>query len=114
VLADLGMEVVLLGVATGPDYLAYLEDLQVGAVEIAPDIVARIAKRPGDDSVLARAIRHAIPLVHSTGATVIVPGVDAPEQARWWRTAGADTAWGAHFGPPVPDVDLPALLFPSI
>ena len=113
VLADLGVEVVLLGVATGPDYLAYLEDLQVGAVEIASDIVARIAKWPRGDSVLARAIRHAIPLVHSTGATVIVPGVDTPEQAQWWRAAGADTAWGAHFGPPVPGVDLPALLSPA-
>ncbi|HEV7452073.1 MAG TPA: EAL domain-containing protein [Pseudonocardiaceae bacterium] len=101
-LAGLGAEVVLLGAAAGSGYMAYLEDLPVGAVEIAPEIVARIARRPGDDSVVARAVRDAIPLVHSTGATVIVPGVDTPEQAQWWRSAGADTAWGAHFGPPVP------------
>ncbi len=108
--AELGAEVVLLGAAAGPGYLAYLEDFPVGAVQIAPEIVARIARRPGDDSVVARAVRDAIPLVHSTGATVIVPGVDTPEQAQWWRSAGADTAWGAHFGPPVPDVHLPPLL----
>ncbi|MGH8917530.1 MAG: EAL domain-containing protein, partial [Actinomycetes bacterium] len=54
VLADLGVEVVLLGVATGPGYMTYLEDLRVGAVEIDPNVVARIAGRPGDDSVLAR------------------------------------------------------------
>jgi EAL domain-containing protein (putative c-di-GMP-specific phosphodiesterase class I) len=82
----------------------------VGAVEIAPEIVARIARRPGDDSVVARAVRDAISLVHSTGATVIVPGVDTPEQAQWWRSAGADTAWGAHFGPPVPGPQLHTLL----
>jgi EAL domain-containing protein (putative c-di-GMP-specific phosphodiesterase class I) len=82
----------------------------VGAVEIAPDTVARIARRPGDDSVVARAVRDAIPLVHSVGATVIVSGVDTPEQAQWWRSAGADTAWGAHFGPPVPERELPTLL----
>jgi diguanylate cyclase (GGDEF)-like protein/PAS domain S-box-containing protein len=110
VLAGLGVEVVLLGVAAGPGYMAYLEDFPLGAVEIAPDTVARIARRPGDDSVVARAVRDAIPLVHSTGATVIVPGVDTPEQAQWWHSAGADTAWGAHFGPPVPDVQLPTLL----
>jgi EAL domain-containing protein (putative c-di-GMP-specific phosphodiesterase class I) len=34
--------------------------------------------------------------------TVIVPGVDTPEQAQWWRDAGADAALGTHFGPPVP------------
>ncbi|MGH4009738.1 MAG: putative bifunctional diguanylate cyclase/phosphodiesterase [Pseudonocardiaceae bacterium] len=110
VLAGLGVEVVLLGAAAGPGYMAFLEDFPVGAVEIAPEIVARIARRPGDDSVVARAVRDAIPLVHSVGATVIVPGVHTPEQAQWWRNAGADTAWGAHFGPPVPDVELPALL----
>ena len=109
-LARLGAEVVLLGAAAGPGFLAYLEDLPVGAVEIAADIVERIAQRPGDDSVVARATRTAIPLVHSVGATVIVPGVDTPEQARWWRDAGADTAWGAHFGPPVPAPDLNTLL----
>ncbi|MGH3886530.1 MAG: putative bifunctional diguanylate cyclase/phosphodiesterase [Pseudonocardiaceae bacterium] len=110
VLAGLGVEVVLLGAAAGPGYLAYLEDFPVGAVEIAPEIVARLARRPGDDSVVARAVRDAIPQVHSAGATVIVPRVDTPEQAQWWRSAGADTAWGAHFGPPVPDVALPTLL----
>jgi diguanylate cyclase (GGDEF)-like protein/PAS domain S-box-containing protein len=110
VLAGLGVEVVLLDVTASPGYLACLEDFPVRAVEIAPDTVARIARRPGDDSVVARAVRDAIPLVHSTGATVIVPGVDTPEQAQWWRSAGADTAWGAHFGPPVPDVGLSTLL----
>ena len=30
----------------------YLEDFRVGAVEIAPDIVAWIAARPGDDSLI--------------------------------------------------------------
>jgi diguanylate cyclase (GGDEF)-like protein/PAS domain S-box-containing protein len=109
-LADLGAEVVLLGAAVGPGYMTYLEDLPVGAVEIAPELVARLARRPGDDSVVAHAVRDAIPLVHSTGATVIVPGVDTPEQAQWWRSAGADTARGAHFGPPVKDSHLPRLL----
>lgn len=89
----------LIGAQADHGYLAYLEDLPVGAVEIAPDIVVRIAARPGNDSVVARAVREVTSLVHSTDVTVIVPGVDTPEQAQWWRSAGADTAWGAHFGP---------------
>jgi EAL domain-containing protein (putative c-di-GMP-specific phosphodiesterase class I) len=100
----------LLGVGTGSDYLPYLEDLPVGAVEIAPEIVFRIAERPGDDSVVARALRQAIPLVHTAGATVIVAGVDTAEQAQWWRDAGADAARGAHFAAPVWPDELPNLL----
>jgi diguanylate cyclase (GGDEF)-like protein/PAS domain S-box-containing protein len=110
VLAELGVEVVLLGAGAGSEYLTYLEDLPVGAVEIAAEIVSRIAQRPGNDSVVAPAVRQAIPLVHGAGATVIVPGVDTPQQAQWWRDAEADEAWGAHFGPPVWHDELPNLL----
>ncbi|MDQ3900338.1 MAG: EAL domain-containing protein, partial [Actinomycetota bacterium] len=39
-LAELGVEVVLLGAGAGSDYLAYLEDLPVGAVEIAAEIAS--------------------------------------------------------------------------
>lgn len=99
--AQLGTEVALIGVPVDHGYLAYLEDLLIGAVEIGPDIVARVAARPGNDSLVARAAREVISLVHSAGVRVIVPGVNTAEQARWWRSAGADTAWGAHFGPPV-------------
>lgn len=112
-LAEVGVELVLLGAAAGVGYMSFLEDLPVGAVEIAPEIVARIAQRPGDDSLVARALRQAIPLVHSVGATVIVPGVDTPEQAQWWRDAGANAARGAHFRPPVWDHQLPSVLTPA-
>ncbi|MGH3767839.1 MAG: EAL domain-containing protein [Pseudonocardiaceae bacterium] len=102
-LAELGVQIVLIGAPADLGYLTYLEDLRVSAVEIAPDIVARIAARPGHDSLVARAAREIISLVHSADVTVIVPGVDTAEQAQWWHSAGADTGWGAHFGPPVPN-----------
>ncbi|MGH3718610.1 MAG: putative bifunctional diguanylate cyclase/phosphodiesterase [Pseudonocardiaceae bacterium] len=108
-LAQLGAAVVLLGAQVDFGSPTYVEDLPVGAVELAPDIVARIA-RSGDDSMIAHAVRVGVPLVRSAGLTVIVPGVDTPEQARWWRDAGANTAFGAHFGPPVPDTELPTRL----
>lgn len=102
-LAELGTAMVLIGVPADHGYLVYVEDLPVSAVEIAPDIVARIARPSGNDSLVARAVRQIISLVHSADVTVIVPGVDTPEQAHWWRSAGADIAWGTHFGPAVPD-----------
>lgn len=110
VLADLGAGVVLLGAAAGPGYIAHLEDLPVAAVEIAPAMVTRLTRRPGDDSVVARAVRHAIPLAHSAGASVIVPAVDTPAQAAWWRGATADAARGAHIGPAVAPDHLGDLL----
>ncbi|HEY2765844.1 MAG TPA: EAL domain-containing protein [Pseudonocardiaceae bacterium] len=113
VLTDVGAGVVLLGAAAGPGYMAYLEDLPVNAVEIAPQTVDRIGRRPGNDSVVTQAVRQAIPLVHSTGATVVVPGVDSAEQADWWRDAGADSALGAHFGAPLPAGELTTLFDPG-
>ncbi|MDQ3904185.1 MAG: EAL domain-containing protein [Actinomycetota bacterium] len=109
-LAELGVEVVLLGAAASLEYLVYLEDVAVGAVEIDPGIVSRIGQRPTDESAVARALRAAIPLVQSAGATVIVPGVDTAEQAQWWGDAGADAARGAYFGPPVQPEQLYHLL----
>jgi len=108
VLADLGTGVVALGAAAGPGYFTYLEDLPVRAVEIAPHIVERLA-RGHTESVVAQAVRQAIPLVHDCAATVIVADIDTVEQAEWWRSAGADTARGACYGAAVtPDeaVDL--------
>lgn len=102
VLADLGAGVVLLGAAAGTGYMAYLEDLPVTTVEIAPQTVRRLAERPGDDSVVARAVRQIIPLVHSIGVTVTVPEVNTSEQADWWRCAGADAARGTYLGLPMP------------
>jgi diguanylate cyclase (GGDEF)-like protein/PAS domain S-box-containing protein len=99
-LAELGVRVVLVDVPADHGFLAYLEDLPVNAVEIAPDIVARIAQRSSIDSLVAQAIQQIIPVVHTADVTVIVPGVDTAEQAQWWRDAGADVAWGTHFSHP--------------
>ena len=100
-LAELGAQIMLVGVPADHGFLAYLEDLPVSTVEIAPDIVARIAQRSGNDSLVARAVKEIISVVHSADVTVIVPGVNTSQQAQWWRSARADVAWGTHFGLPV-------------
>lgn len=60
--------------------------------------------------MIAQVLRQTIPLVHSTGATMIIPGIDTPEQAQWWHSAGADSARGAYFSTPVPASELLSLL----
>jgi EAL domain-containing protein (putative c-di-GMP-specific phosphodiesterase class I) len=111
-LAELGAEIVLIGAQADFGSLSYVEDLPVGAVELAPEIVGRIV-RAGDGSMVARALHLGIPLLHDAGLTVMIPGVDTEEQARWWCDVGADIAFGAHFGPPVSDLELPTLLMPN-
>jgi predicted signal transduction protein with EAL and GGDEF domain len=110
VLAELGIEMVMLCNAEGPECLARLEDLPLRCVEISPEAVARVAARPGDDSLVAQAFRSITPLVRGTGVTVIVPGVDTAEQAQWWHNAGANSARGTYCAAPVPAFELPNLL----
>lgn len=100
VLGEWGVEMVLLGAADKSGTGRYVEDLLVGAGEVGPAIVSRIARWPGDDSVIAKAMRQAIPLVRQRDATVIVPGSTPRNRARCWRDAGADAARGPYFGPP--------------
>jgi diguanylate cyclase (GGDEF)-like protein/PAS domain S-box-containing protein len=110
VLADLGTAVVLLDAAADSGCLTYLEDLPVTAVEMSRPVVDRLAERCGDDSVVVRGARQVIPLVHSVGTTVIVPGLRTSAQVRWWQGAGADGAHGPYFGSPVPSHGVATLL----
>jgi EAL domain-containing protein (putative c-di-GMP-specific phosphodiesterase class I) len=52
--------------------------------------------------LVAKAVRQIIAVVHSADVTVVVPAVCTDEQVQWWRSAGADVAWGTHIGLPVP------------
>jgi diguanylate cyclase (GGDEF)-like protein len=82
VLADMGVATMLDGFGGGADDLALLEELPVKSVRLAPSPFA------GELAVL----------VHGSGATILVSGVDTEEQAASWRSAGADLASGDLFG----------------
>lgn len=92
--------------------LATLERYPVRAVDVSDPLVSIAAQQP--DSVVRRALTALMPLMRDTGAVVVVAGVDTPEQADWWRRAGADSARGAAFGPPCPPEDIPAQLVTGI
>jgi EAL domain-containing protein (putative c-di-GMP-specific phosphodiesterase class I) len=82
VLADMGVATMLDGFGGGAVDLALLEDLPVRSVRLAPSPLA---------TELAA-------MVHGSGATILVSGVDTEEQAASWHSAGADLASGDLFG----------------
>jgi len=94
-LASAGVATEILDFGTCPVDLAHLEDLPVRAVRIARRLVRRQTRHAGEDSLVTAALREVLTVVRRTGTTVIVDGVDTPEQAEWWRRVGADVAQGA-------------------
>jgi diguanylate cyclase (GGDEF)-like protein/PAS domain S-box-containing protein len=95
VLAEEGISIALHGFDGAATDVAYLEDLPVEAVRIGQSTAADQVTR--DSTLLDTALTDLVAMVHKSGRTVSVDGVDTPEQARWWRQAGADTALGRHF-----------------
>jgi diguanylate cyclase (GGDEF)-like protein/PAS domain S-box-containing protein len=110
-LAELGVAIGLLGFSGVAD-IAHLEDLPVRTVEIASDVAARVARRPGEGSAVARVVPLILEEVHCFGATVLVRGIDTQSKANWWGSAGADVGQGTFLGPPAtPDETVTRLRF---
>lgn len=107
-LADIGARTVLTRYGQAVGNLVLLESLPVHEVEMAGPLVLAAARQP--DSVVHSALASLVPLIRQAGTAVAVAGIDDAEQADWWRGAGADSARGALFAPPVPTQDVPALL----
>jgi diguanylate cyclase (GGDEF)-like protein/PAS domain S-box-containing protein len=93
-LAGAGVATEILDFSTSAGDLAHLEDLPVRAVRIARWMVRRQARCDREDSLVTLALRGILAVVHRTGTTVIVDGVDTEQQAEWWRDVGADIARG--------------------
>ncbi len=106
-LADIGIGTVLTRYGQAVGNLILLESLPVLGVELAGPVVGMAAQ---PDSVLRLALAGLVPLMRRTGVAVAVAGIDNPEQADWWRHAGADSARGTVFAPPVAPHAVPALL----
>jgi diguanylate cyclase (GGDEF)-like protein/PAS domain S-box-containing protein len=109
VFADMGVSIVLLGFSGVAD-VAYLEDLPVRAVEIAPAVVQRVAQRLSTGSAVLHAVPVMCQLVHDCEATVMVRGIDTRNEADWWKSIGADVAQGALLAPPASPGEIVALL----
>ncbi len=107
-LTDIGVHTVLTRYGQAVGNLALLQSLPVRGVELAAPLV-RMAAQPGSvvRSALAASL---VPLISRTGTAVVVAGLDNAEQVDLWRHAGADSARGAVFAPPVAPQAVPALL----
>ncbi|MEO6084430.1 MAG: EAL domain-containing protein [Umezawaea sp.] len=101
VLAEAGVRTSMDRFTGAAGEFACLEALPVRDVRIARWAVC--AKR---NPITTRVLADLVAVAHLVGASVLVEGVDTPELADWWRTSGADTATGGHFGCPVELADL--------
>jgi diguanylate cyclase (GGDEF)-like protein/PAS domain S-box-containing protein len=109
VLADMGISIALLDFGGIAD-IAYLEDLPVRMVAIAPTVVQRVVQPLGSGSAVIQAVPAVLRLLHNCGCTVIVRDIDTHNQANWWRTAGADIGQGTFLAPPAPPDEIATLL----
>ncbi|MFD9740531.1 putative bifunctional diguanylate cyclase/phosphodiesterase [Umezawaea sp. NPDC059074] len=101
VLADAGVRTAMGGFTGAAGEFACLEALPVREVRV-PRWGVCAERNP----ITTRVLADLVAVAHLAGAAVLVDGVDTPELADWWRTSGADTATGAHFGRPSALVDL--------
>lgn len=107
-LADAGFRTVLTHYGQAVGNLVTLQSQPVQAVDITDPLVSVAAHQP--DSVVRKALIALLPLIHDTGATVVVSGIDTAEQADWWRSIGADFARGTAFAPACKPDEIPTLL----
>ena len=109
VLADIGVVIVLLEFGGAAD-IAYAEDLPVHMVDIAHPLTQRVTQPPGARSRVAGVVPVMLEQVHACGATVIARGIQTPDDADWWRSAGADVGQGMFYALPGPPDQIAALL----
>jgi diguanylate cyclase (GGDEF)-like protein/PAS domain S-box-containing protein len=95
VLSDAGVRTSMDRFTGAAGEFACLEALPVRDVRIARWAVC--AER---NPITTRVLAELVAVAHLASAAVLVDGVDTPELADWWRTSGADTATGEHFGGP--------------
>ncbi|PSL57712.1 PAS domain S-box-containing protein/diguanylate cyclase (GGDEF)-like protein [Saccharothrix carnea] len=96
-LAEDGVGIEVENFTAAPDDLVRLLD---GVPVRAVRVVQSPAARPG--SAVARALAGVLEVVRDAGVGLTAAGVTTPEQARWWREVGADTASGPLYAPAGP------------
>jgi diguanylate cyclase len=101
-LADLGVRIAIDDFGTGFSSLAYLADLPVTGVKLAP----RLLRELDEPTLLAGVIR----LCHDLGITVTAEGVETEAQAAVLRRLACDLGQGFRFAQPVPPEDITRML----
>ncbi|RJQ76386.1 EAL domain-containing protein [Pseudonocardiaceae bacterium YIM PH 21723] len=79
--------------------LAFLESMPASAVRVSQRLTRRGTQPGGHSHLTERVLRELVTVSHLAGGTVIVDGLDSPQQLAWWRRAGADAGLGTVFAP---------------
>ena len=108
ILAHSGVKLAIDDFGTGYSSLAYLADLPIHAIKLAPGFLHGFHDIDGDHSnntILPSLIR----LGHDLGLTVTAEGIETPEQADQLTNLGCDLGQGFYLGRPEPPEAVPPL-----
>ncbi|WP_037311192.1 putative bifunctional diguanylate cyclase/phosphodiesterase [Amycolatopsis orientalis] len=94
VLADRGIDLVLLDFGVTPGELTLLEDIPVRAVRLGSRLVRHAVD---EDSMVLAGAKTMIALIRQAGITVLAGDLETREQARWWQLAGVELGTGPLF-----------------
>jgi EAL domain-containing protein (putative c-di-GMP-specific phosphodiesterase class I) len=99
-LSAMGVHFNLDDFGAGECNMAWLQDLPVNALKIAPEFVAALDSATNPHG--AAMVRALIALGHELHLTMIAEGVETPAQAAALRVIGCELAQGYHLGHPGP------------
>jgi diguanylate cyclase (GGDEF)-like protein/PAS domain S-box-containing protein len=105
-LKGLGVRLALDGFGTGFSSLAHVQHLPIDILMVDRSFVSGLGGG-GAESAMARAV---VQLAHTLGLEPVAEGVENAEQIPLLRELECEYAQGYHFSPPVPAVELEALL----
>jgi diguanylate cyclase (GGDEF)-like protein len=108
-LARSGIRLAIDDFGTGYSSLAYLTDLPIHAVKLAPRFLKGIGRADGHHSN-ATVLPALIKLSHDLGLTVTAEGIETSAQAKQLTILGCDLGQGFHLGRPTTAQRLPRLL----
>jgi predicted signal transduction protein with EAL and GGDEF domain len=109
-LRELGISLAIDDFGTGYSSLSYLPSLPFDTLKIDRSFVMNLDKQPENESV----IRMLVALAHNAGMSVIVEGVETPEQLEFVRALGANEVQGFLMGRPTPNPSEDFLCSPSM
>ena len=105
-LVEAGVTLAVDDFGTGCSNLALLKAMPVGQLKIDRSFVQDLTTDVNDRQIIAAMID----MAHALGLEVLAEGVETPEQADLLRQLGCDLAQGYHFGKPMSEAHLVALL----
>jgi diguanylate cyclase (GGDEF)-like protein/PAS domain S-box-containing protein len=108
-LRELGISLAIDDFGTEYSSLSYLPSLPFDTLKIDRSFVMNLDKQPENESV----IRMLVALAHNAGMSVIVEGVETPEQLEFVRALGANEAQGYLLGRPTANPSEDFLCPPS-